>query len=208
MTRTYRSDRRAEQAARTRAAILDAARDLFGRSGFAATGVRDIATAAGVSVETVYATYGSKAQLFAVALDGAVVGDDEPVPFAERPEMARMAAGVTLYDRAVAAADVAADVNGRTVGLHRALHEGARTDENLADQSRLTDARRRESVAASAVLVAGRRITPTERDALWALTAPELHDLLIGRSGWTVRRYKTWLADTIVHQLTKAEGQR
>ena len=70
--RTYRSTRRREQAAETQAAILEAATRLFGERGWAATGMRDVARQAGVSVETVYTGFGSKSDLLMAAIDVAV----------------------------------------------------------------------------------------------------------------------------------------
>ena len=78
---------RAERAAVTRRRIAEAARALFSRQGYGATTLTTIAGEAGVAVQTVYATYGSKAgilhalredvlyqpeagALFAAALDG------------------------------------------------------------------------------------------------------------------------------------------
>jgi AcrR family transcriptional regulator len=55
--------RRAVQAEQTRMEILGAARRLFAARGYAATGVKDIAAEAGVSVQTVYDSVGSKAEL-------------------------------------------------------------------------------------------------------------------------------------------------
>jgi AcrR family transcriptional regulator len=55
--------RRALQAEQTRADILGAARRLFASRGYAATSVKDIAGEAGVSVQTVYDSIGSKADL-------------------------------------------------------------------------------------------------------------------------------------------------
>ena len=55
--------RRAIQAEQTRADILSAARRLFASQGYAATSVKDIAADAGVSVQTVYDSIGSKADL-------------------------------------------------------------------------------------------------------------------------------------------------
>jgi AcrR family transcriptional regulator len=55
--------RRAVQAEQTRAEILRAARRQFAANGYAATSVKDIAAHAGVSVQTVYDSVGSKADL-------------------------------------------------------------------------------------------------------------------------------------------------
>src|SRR6478735_3390062 len=55
--------RRAVQAEQTRVEILDAARRQFATNGYAATSVKEIAAEAGVSVQTVYDSIGSKAEL-------------------------------------------------------------------------------------------------------------------------------------------------
>lgn len=54
---------RAEQAALTTRRILEAARRGFADAGYAATTLREIASEAGVAVQTVYAVFGSKANI-------------------------------------------------------------------------------------------------------------------------------------------------
>ena len=98
-------------------------------------GVREIARTAGVSFDTVYANFGSKPQLFIEVLDVAVVGDDEPVALMERPEFALLSRG-SRRQRAAAGAVLAAAVNGRTHGLHRALREGAVGEPELGGEAR------------------------------------------------------------------------
>jgi AcrR family transcriptional regulator len=55
--------RRAIQAEQTRTEIIGAARRLFASQGYASTSVKDIAREAGVSVQTLYDSVGSKADL-------------------------------------------------------------------------------------------------------------------------------------------------
>src|SRR4051794_33252175 len=81
--RVYNSPLRAEQAHRTRAAVLDAAGRCFLEKGYAATTMKDVAARAGVSVQTVFGQ-GSKASLLLACVDRAVVGDDEDLPLAQR----------------------------------------------------------------------------------------------------------------------------
>ncbi len=51
--RSYHSPLRKQEAANTRARVLDAAAELFGRDGYALTSMQAIAELAGVSVQTV-----------------------------------------------------------------------------------------------------------------------------------------------------------
>ena len=83
-TRSYRSPRRQEQAAATRRSVLRAARDLFTRDGYAATTVTAIAAAAGVSLDTVYASVGRKPELLLAVIDQVLASSDEPVDLEER----------------------------------------------------------------------------------------------------------------------------
>jgi AcrR family transcriptional regulator len=72
MAARYHSPRRDDAAAATRAAILSGARDLFLTRGYAATTVPEIARAASVATQTVYASVGGKAALFAELLQPAI----------------------------------------------------------------------------------------------------------------------------------------
>jgi AcrR family transcriptional regulator len=72
--RRYRSSVREEQARRTRLAILDAARLLFTDQGYAATTIAQIAAAARVAVDTVYASVGTKPVLVRLLVETAISG--------------------------------------------------------------------------------------------------------------------------------------
>jgi len=86
--RAYRSARRQKQAAETRALVVAAATTLFAERGWATTGMRDVAKAAGVSVETVYANFRSKSDLLLTAIDVGVAAASEP-PVTTRSTMSQ-----------------------------------------------------------------------------------------------------------------------
>ncbi len=88
--RPYRSTLREEQARATRRAVVGAARDLFVELGWSRTTIDAVAARAEVSRKTVFTSVGGKAALLKLALDWALVGDDEPVPMSERPVIAEM----------------------------------------------------------------------------------------------------------------------
>ena len=198
--RTYTSPRREQQAAETRASVLAAAGVLFSQKGWAATGVRDVATAAGVSVETVYSNFGSKSDLLMAALDVAVVGDAQPVALAGRAEFTTLGVG-TLAERARAAARLVTGTHVRTAGIYLALREAAAADQSLSERMREGEERRRVSVEHGMSLVAGRSVTPLERDGLWAIVGVEVYRLLTELSGWTREEYEMWLAAVLIRLL-------
>jgi len=203
MTRAYRSPRRALQAQQTRAAVLAACGALFAERGWAATGVRDIASEAGVSVETVYATLGGKVALLTAALDGAVAGDHEPIPLSERPPFLAMGEG-GFDERVTAAAALITDIHVRTIGLQRALREGAGGEPALAELLTTQEENRRASTGQGMALVLRRPIDERERDLFWAQTCPEVFDALVNRSGWSAEQYAAWVASLI----EELEGER
>ena len=184
------------QAQQTRAAVLGACRALFGERGWAATGVRDIAGAAGVSVETVYATLGGKVALLTAALDGAVAGDDDPIPLSERPWFLVMGEG-GFDARVRTAAALITDIHVRTIGLQRALREGAGGEPALAELLATQEANRRVSTGQGMALVLRRPIPERELDLFWAQTSPEVYDALVNRSGWSTEEYAAWVASLL-----------
>jgi AcrR family transcriptional regulator len=196
-TRTYNSTRRTRQAAQTRAEILAAAVELFGEHGWSGTTLSAIASRADVAVETIYAGFGSKKGLLRAALDVAVVGDAEAVPFAERPEALRLGEG-PLEERLTAAARVITDVNERTVPVWRALLEAARSDKELERWRVQLDARRRTDVAASYERIFDRRIDARQLDLLWAIFGHEVYTQLVIDAGMSRADYEACMIDALV----------
>ena len=195
-TRTYNSTRRSRQAAETRAEILTAAVELFGEQGWSGTTLAAIASRAGVAVETIYAGFGSKKGLLRAALDVAVVGDAEAIPFAERPEALRLGEG-SVDERLAAAARVITDINERTVPVWRALVEAGRADEELERWRIESDARRRIDVAEGFERIFGRTVEGRQLELLWAIFGHELYMQLVVDAGMSRADYEACMIDAL-----------
>ena len=85
--RTYDASGRRARADARRRDVVQAARELFERDGFRLTTIAAVAAQAGVSPESIYKGFGSKAALAKAVFDVALAGDDDPVPVAERPAL-------------------------------------------------------------------------------------------------------------------------
>jgi AcrR family transcriptional regulator len=90
--RPYHAPQRAAAAARTREAIMAAAKDVFECLGWSGATMRAVADQASVSVKTVEALYRTKAELLKAAVDYAIAGDVEPIPMLARESVAAMEA--------------------------------------------------------------------------------------------------------------------
>lgn len=194
-------------AASTQLAVVEAAAALFAERGWSATGMRDIARAAGVSVETVYGSGGSKGQLLLRAIDIGVVGDDAPVPLAERPEFQALGTGDRL-SRLLAAARMMSAQYARIAQLHRTLESGAMGDEDLAGRLAEVRARQRTSFGDGLALVLGQQ-PPTELvEGLLAIGSPAVYLQLVKAAGWSPQQYENWLADTLFRLLEHIPEER
>src|SRR5262245_19561082 len=118
--RRYDSPLRAKRAQETKEVLIATATELFTSKGWANTGMRDVAREAGVAVETLYSHYASKRVLFDAVIDNAVVGDDEPVAVADRPEFRALGQG-KRGDRVAAAAAILATIHGRTAAFAKLI---------------------------------------------------------------------------------------
>lgn len=134
-TRRYTSSLRAEQAAQTRAKVLDAARELFSERGYTATTMPEIARHAGVSTETVQ-THGPKVALLKAALDAFSFGGTQGTDARETDLGRQLLTVESAQEAAAMTAQVLAHVNAETQGLWLAFSEAARGDADVATQFR------------------------------------------------------------------------
>lgn len=199
--RRYSSALRAEQAAATRRAVLQAARELFAEKGYAGTGIAAIAARAGVAVDTVYAAAGRKPALLRELVETALSGTDEPVPAEQRDYVRRIQAAETAREKLAIYAAAVAEIGVRMAPVHRALVEASVSDPDCAALRAEIGARRAANMRrfAADLRATGelRPDLPDEEvaDIVWSMNAAEYRALLVGERGWTPERFGAWLAD-------------
>lgn len=179
--------------------MLDAAAACFIESGYATVTMKQIATRAGVAVETVYAQ-GSKAALLLAAVDRVLVGDDEPVPVMERPEL-RAALAASDADEVLRRIGAVAEAGlPRVMRMLFAFERAAGADPEIA-AAHAEYARRRHADAT----VIARALRPGLRpgvtvehaaDVLWLLVDPVSAYRFVEICGWDVRRWAGWFVDS------------
>ncbi|MGW7480785.1 TetR/AcrR family transcriptional regulator [Nonomuraea muscovyensis] len=199
--RRYDSLRRTTQALETRAEIARAARTLFLARGWAQTTVRDVAREAGVSVPTVYSTYGNKVGLARALADSADLSGDAPQLLAELEDPgadpARQLSAMAGFDRRL---------YERAGDIIVLLREAGRTEPDLATVYR--DGRRRAdetrvqvfSSWPKEVLRAGLDVE-TAVDVYAAICNIDVYATLTTERGWSPDRVEQWWGDVLAREL-------
>ena len=199
--RRYDSSGRLSAAERTRSRVLDLARERFLANGYAATTVAAIAGAAGVSVETIYKSYGGKAGLVRTLRDTALRGE-EPVPAEQRSDQ-QAAAAREPQDIIAGWGRLTSEVMPRVAPILLLVRAAAGADDEMAAVRRETEDGRLERMAHNArYLVEGGHVRDgldleQVRDVLFAYSSPELYELLVLRQGWPTDDYSRFVADGI-----------
>jgi AcrR family transcriptional regulator len=187
---------RQEQAAVTRRRILEAARRLFGRDGYAATTLKAVAADAGVAVQTVYAVFGSKAAILA--------------------ELRSLVVSLPEADNSFQAAMREPTIEGRLTGFAHSIRQrwelagdivtinedAARADPSVRAGVEAARDRRQAGIAA---LVGGiaEDLAPTIDRArttalVDALSLYALYVQLVAVHGWSPETYEAWLGAELI----------
>lgn len=202
--RTYVSKLREENAEATRLRIADAARNLLLERGYAATTMAQIANAAGVAVQTLYATCpGGKPALARLVHDVSLAGDARSVPLADRPEVARIIAEPDPARKVALYAAMATAMFQRADPFQRILRDAAVSDSEMrdlletAERQRLTGSQGPAQHLADVGALREGLSVESARDQIYVLTSFELFDRLTDTCGWTVGEFEDWLADTL-----------
>jgi AcrR family transcriptional regulator len=206
-SRAYRSAQRAAQAHHTRQRIIAAATEQFASAGYAATTMRSIAAAGGVSVASIELAFGTKAQLLKTAIDVAIAGDHDPVAVLDRDWATAAQATATVENFLTAIARTLRPAMTRSAGLVVAAFDAGGTDpalrelaEQLATQRAATVAWIIDGIAGRAALRAG--LTRRHAiDQVWLLMDPAVYQRLTRYRGWNPADYETWFTATITRLL-------
>ena len=205
----YRSRLRAEQAAVTRRLVLDAATRLFLERGYAGASIDAIAEEAGVGRSTVFAAAGGKAWLLKTAYDRAIVGDDQQVPFAERPEARKLFAMTDPSEIVTAYARTLSDAQQRVSPIYEVVRSAAGVDSEVHElwtevgQQRLAGAKRMATLLRRKRGLRSGLSVARASDIIWIYNDPGMHHALVGVRGWRQAKYRDWLAETLRGQLLK-----
>jgi AcrR family transcriptional regulator len=205
--RRYRSTRRREQAEETRSRIIGAAHNLFVARGYGRTTMAEVARAAGVAVETVYAAYRNKATLLRQVWYSAMRGDEEDVRLLDRPEIRAVLAEPDLAKRLRTHAVVMTSVFRRITPLFRALQGAASSESAAAAILAEFDARRLDAAGhfARAAAATGKLAISEEecRDVLAATLDGALWHRLVEERGWTDERFAGFLSSMWIATLVQ-----
>jgi AcrR family transcriptional regulator len=205
--RSYDASGRREQARARRLAVVLAARDLFERDGYRATTITAVAARAGVSAESVYKGFGSKAALAKAVFDLALAGHDEPVPIADRPAVQAVRDEPDVRRKISLFAQGLAERQARSAGVQILIRNGRHVDDALAPVWAKLEA---EGLAGMTML--GRHLLETGRlrpgidldevrDVLWNFLSIDTYERLVLSRGWSLERYADWLARAITSAL-------
>jgi len=195
--RAYRSPLRQARAEETRQALLAAARHRFARAGYFAAALDDIAADAGVSVQRLYAVFGSKPRLLLAlirALKAEVRVNERAQALIADPAPARKLAAVAALTRSYCE---------RGLDVLEAAREAARSDRSVRRVWREVEGWRHagnRAVVRSLALVGALRPgldAAHATDVLWTLTAHDVYRLYVRDRGWPPDRYEAWLAGAL-----------
>lgn len=199
--RTYDSSARKAAAQSTRQSIIDAARRVFIRKGYAGATMSAIAREAGIALDTVYAAVGKKAALFRLLVETAISGRDEAVDAEERDYVRAIRAEPDAEEKLKIYAAALRAIQPRLAPIFKVLQAAAMQDAELDALWREISQRRAANMRLLAQdLAATGRLRrdlsiPKVADIVWSLNSPEFYLLLVEERGWSAGDFERWLVD-------------
>jgi len=205
--RVYDASGRKAAAGETRHAILQAARNIFLRRGYAGATMSMIAEEAGIALDTVYASVGKKPALFRLLVETAISGQNEAVPAEQRDYVRAIRAAPDAAAKLKIYAGALGAIQPRLAPIFRALQAAAAQEPELAALWREISDRRAVNMRSLAqdLFETGQTRRDLTRDQIadiiWSMNAPEYFLLLVEQRGWTPDQFAHWTADAWVRLL-------
>jgi AcrR family transcriptional regulator len=206
--RTYKSPVRQRQAGDTRGRIIEAARALLQREGYAGMTIEGIAQRAEVSAQSVYAIFKSKTGILIELLDQSTFDADyddavrRALSTTDPETRLRLAAPIArqIHDAQSATFDLlrGAGVVAPELAKLEQQREGLRYERQERMIISLRDAGRLQPELDQA----------TARDIFWMLTGRDVYRMLVRERSWSSQKYQDWLADSLVHSLLTPRRRR
>jgi len=186
----------------TQTAIVAAAARLFTERGYHATSIGRIASEAGVAVQTIYNSIGSKRDLLSRVLDFAAAGERAPVPVAQfmheqaqrEPDPRRIIAQLVGFWRGALP---------RTAPVFRVIREAAAADPEIAALERARAAGRLNGYRMAATTLAERGALRAgltidrAAAAIFAIGHTEAYRALVIDGDWDDDEWAAWVQATL-----------
>jgi AcrR family transcriptional regulator len=191
----------------TKRRLLAAAAEEFAAHGYSGATVSQIASRAGVTVQTLYLAWGSKRELLRAYLEAALSGQPVVSAAAELPrliaaELADASAGARADLVIARMVRLYCDIAQRAALAWQLYRDAAASDPAIAEDWVALQHLRHQTFThliaqlPSASLRKG--LSPeAAADTAWAIASPETYDLLVRIRGYTLSRYEQWLVDTL-----------
>jgi AcrR family transcriptional regulator len=199
--RSYDARGRRNQAGRTRDTAIQAAERRFLRDGYANTTIAAIADDAGVSVDTIYKSFGGKAGLIRAIRARALLG--EGTIAAEQRSDALHTREHDPRKIIQAWGVLTTEVAPRAAPILLLVRDAAATDPELRSLLKELDADRLRRMTENARrLDEGGHLrkgltVARAAEVLWTYSSPELYELLVVRRAMPIQDYGRFIADAI-----------
>lgn len=198
--------RKGERGRETRARIVVAATNLFSEHGYLDTTMAAIAARAGVVVQTLYLSFGSKVAILEAAHDMAVVGDDELVPVLERTWVAEARAepdGLRALELVLSGAR---RINVQVAPIYGVIQAAAADPEVAALLGRIRAQRLLTMRAFAEDLASKPGFTRSQSiewaaDVLYAIASMEFLALLVEQREWSIEDVDAWACEITAAKL-------
>jgi AcrR family transcriptional regulator len=187
---------------------VEAAAALFEEQGYGRTTVKQIAAAAGVAPDTVYATFGTKARVLTALIDARLAPPTTGVSnVMDRVEAQAISTETDQREQLRLFARDMTNVLARVGPVYEIMRTASSVDPEMADVFAEMEGYRANNIrrAAGWIEANGPLRVDVERAAeiMWTLASPDVGRMLRGRRGWSDDDYADWLCDTLTRTLLR-----